>query len=183
MLDLSSYIPESFAPQYQWLRETVVEWMRTLGIIPGVVTDADGTRSSPSPYSDFVPLLQKPAKHVLHTMMRRPSIIQPKKGSVMMKTSWRNSSIPKALAQKVNGRSYRDYVYPRILESVYLCGLIYLNHPLILLSLRYTYEVCLFGDATQKSGAHHSLGYVAFASIHEQALTGFQQIFVVEYRP
>lgn len=64
-----------------------------------------------------------------------------------------------------------------------LRGLISSKHPLILLSLRYTYEVCLFGDATQKSGAHHSLGYVAFASIHEQALTGFQQIFVVEYRP
>ena len=126
MLDLSSYIPDSITPQYNWLRDITVQWLRALGIIRGISTHVDGRCASPTlviSLSDVISTIQSLANHVRPIMMQSQSIILPKKRSSMMKKSLQNSLISKDSGVKVNGRNCKDYVYLKTLESRYFLHL------------------------------------------------------------
>jgi len=123
LLDLSSYIPESLTPQYVYLRDTTIEWLRALGIVRGLVTNSDETAQARTAFQDAESKLNSAKDKKRDDQDELAELFDPEYfGS-------------EGQFKKLHG----------------LC--------LSKDTGEYTYEVCLFGDATQKQGgSHHNLG-------------------------
>ncbi|KAF8528686.1 glucosidase II beta subunit-like-domain-containing protein [Gautieria morchelliformis] len=122
--DLSLYLPESLTPQYNWLCNAVVEWLRTFGVIrgPGVTTNTDGTSQARAAYNEAESKFNAAKDNLRDEQDELAELFDPQGFGIQ--GEWK----------KLQG----------------LC--------LSKDTGEYTYEVCLFGAATQKSGAHHNLG-------------------------
>ncbi|THH10557.1 hypothetical protein EW146_g8342 [Bondarzewia mesenterica] len=52
LFDVSSYIPDALIPQYEALRESIISWLMTLGVVPKAATGAASDSRTREAYND-----------------------------------------------------------------------------------------------------------------------------------
>jgi len=122
LFDIASYLPEAIAPRYEWICATILDFLRTIGVLHGTVVTNDESNRARDAFTNAESKLNAAKEEKRDEQEELAELFDPEGFGV--DGEWK----------KLQG----------------LC--------LSKESGEYTYEVCLFGDATQRGGGTNSLG-------------------------
>ncbi|KAF8529155.1 glucosidase II beta subunit-like-domain-containing protein [Hysterangium stoloniferum] len=122
LFDISSYLPEAIVPRYEWMCATILDLLRTVGVLRGTVVSNDESSRARDAFTDAESKLDAAKERIRDEREEIAELFDPEGFGI--EGEWKK-----------------------------LQGLCFSTE-----SGGYTYEVCLFGDATQRGGGTHSLG-------------------------